>query len=115
MFAESVTPAGIAEPMLAVIFAPDWFVVTDHVLPVDVAVVGAPPATAAETVRVGVPATATWLIASTWKLNVWVAVWAFAAAAAAMMRRPLMMMLRDMFMAPPKRWAATSTRREGGR
>ena len=28
---ERVTPAGIAEPILAVIFAPDWFVVTAQV------------------------------------------------------------------------------------
>ena len=42
--ADSVSPAGIAEGMLAVIDAPVWLVVTDQVLPVDVTEVGALPA-----------------------------------------------------------------------
>src|SRR6185436_5400746 len=74
MSAESVTPDGRLDAMLAVIFAPVWLVVTAQVLPVEVTEVGAPPATAAVIVRVGVPATATRLIASTWKVTVWVAV-----------------------------------------
>src|SRR4051812_35657015 len=76
MFAERVTPDGMFEAMLAVILAPVWFVVTAQVFPVEVAEVGAPPATAAEIVRVGVPATEIRLMASTWKVMVWVAVWA---------------------------------------
>src|SRR4051812_35188443 len=112
MLADSVTPVGMADAMLAVILAPVWLVVTAHVLPVDVTEVGAPPATAAEMVRVGVPATDTRLIASTWKVTVWVAVCAWPEAAAATTRRPVMMMLRDIALYPPKRCAATSERRE---
>ena len=79
-------------------------VVTAQVLPVEVADVGAEPATAVLTVSVGVPVTAIWLIASTWNATDCEAVvWAFADAAAATTSRPEMMMLRDMFMKPPKR------------
>src|SRR5437588_7066994 len=55
--AESVTPAGIATPMLAVIFAPVWLQVTAQVLPADVTLVGALPATAALMSMVGAPVT----------------------------------------------------------
>src|SRR3954465_4698274 len=88
--AVSVSPAGMLLAIDAVILAPVWFVVTAQVLPLDVAEVGAPPATAAEMAMVGVPETATWLIASTWKVTVCVAVWACAEAAAATTSRPLM-------------------------
>src|ERR1041385_2438790 len=68
--AERVTPVGIALPIEAVIFAPVWLVVTAQVLPDEVTLVGAPPATAAVMVIDGVPLTATWLIASTWSVTV---------------------------------------------
>src|SRR4051812_28763946 len=90
MFAESVTPAGIAVGMLAVILAFVWLVVTAHVLPVDVTEVGAPPATAAEIARDGVPETEIRLIASTCIVTVCVAVWAEADAAAATTSRAAM-------------------------
>src|SRR5689334_21761211 len=111
MFADRVTPVGKADPMLAVILARVWLVVTAQVLPVEVAEVGAPPATAALIANVGVPDTETWLIASTWNVTVWVAVCALADAAAAATRMQLMMMLRDMFTNPPNRCEATSARR----
>jgi len=76
-FAESVTPAGIAEPMLAVIFEPVWFVVTAHVAAA-VALAGSLPAVAVFTTSEGLPEKAIWLMASTWKVTVWVAVWAVA-------------------------------------
>src|SRR3954463_9084821 len=90
MLAESVTPVGIAVGMLAVILAPVWFVVTAHVLPVEVTEVGAPPATAAEMVSDGVPPTEIRLIASTCIVTVCVAVCAEAEAAAATTSRAAM-------------------------
>src|SRR2546430_8259359 len=55
--AERVTPAGIALPMLAVILAVLWLVVTAQVLPEDVTLVGGLPGTAAVTAIVGEPVT----------------------------------------------------------
>src|SRR5437762_4690106 len=79
-FTESVRPPGMLEPMLAVIFAPDWFVVTAHVAAA-VTLVGLLPAVAVLMTSEGLPANAIWLIASTWKVMVCVAVCADAALA----------------------------------
>ena len=57
------------EPMLAVIFAPVWFVVTAHVAAA-VALVGLLPAVAVLITSEGLPTKAIWLIASTWKVTV---------------------------------------------
>src|SRR6478736_5738726 len=95
--AERVTPVGIVLPIEAVILAPLWLVVTAQVLPLEVTLVGAPPATAAEMVMDGVPVTATWLIASICSVTVCVAVCAAAEAAAAITRRPLMIIVRELF------------------
>src|SRR3954470_7820562 len=78
----SVRPAGMLLAIDAVILAPVWFVVTAQVLPLDVAEVGALPAEAVLMTSDGVPVTPTRLIASTWNVTVWVAVWADAEAAA---------------------------------
>src|SRR5687768_1020689 len=83
MLAERVMPVGMTVGIEAVIFAELWLVVTAQVLPVEVTEVGAPPATAAEIARDGVPATEIRLIASTCIVTVWFAVWAEAEAAAA--------------------------------
>ena len=61
------------EPMLAVILAPVWLVVTAHVAAA-VALVGLLPATAVLITSDGLPANAIWLMASTWKVTVCVAV-----------------------------------------
>ena len=55
-FADNVRPAGMLDAMLAVIFAPLWFVVTAHELLADVALVGALPATAVLMSSAGEPA-----------------------------------------------------------
>jgi hypothetical protein len=90
-------PAGIALPMLAVIFAVLWLVVTAQVLPEDVALVGALPATAARMSSVGEPVTATWLTASICQVTVCVVLCAAADAAAARTRRPLKSTERETF------------------
>src|SRR5436309_2790484 len=86
--AERVRPAGMFDAMLAVIFAPVWFVVTAHELLADVAEVGALPAVAVLMISDGEPVTLIWLIASTWNVTVCVAVWADAAADATSIRTP---------------------------
>src|SRR6185503_8650231 len=63
--AESVRPVGMAVVMLAITLAFDWLVVTDHVAPEDVTVVGALPAVAVVMPSDGLPLTAIWLMAST--------------------------------------------------
>ena len=63
-FTSSVRPAGMAEPMLAVILAAVWFVVTAHVAPA-VALVGALPAVAVLITSDGLPLNAIWFMAST--------------------------------------------------
>src|SRR4051812_37321589 len=78
---ERVRPAGIEGGVLAGIFAPVWFVVTAQVEVVKVAGVGWLPAVAVLIVREGAPLKAIWLIAFTWKVTVWGAVWARAGAA----------------------------------
>src|SRR5689334_11241477 len=70
-----VRPEGMAEPMLAVILAPVWLVVTAQVAPA-VALVGAEPAVAVLITSDGLPLKAIWLMASTWKATDCVAVWA---------------------------------------
>ena len=79
---DSVRPAAMAAGMLAVIFAPVWLVVTAQVAEASVTLVGAEPATAVVIVSDGAPTKATWLMALTAKVTVWVAVWAWADAAA---------------------------------
>src|SRR6058998_4164600 len=80
-FTASVRPAGMFDPMPAVILAPVWFVVTAHVAAA-VAPVGALPAVAVLMTSEGLPEKAIWLIASTWKVMVCVAVCADAALTA---------------------------------
>lgn len=80
-FTDSARPLGMFEPMLAVIFAPVWLVVTAHV-PAAVALEGSEPAVAVLITSDGLPEKAIWLIASTWKVTVCVAVWAAAWLAA---------------------------------
>src|SRR2546423_15480157 len=65
-FADNVSPAGIAELMLAVIFAPVWFVVTFHADDASMTVVGGLPAVAVVMVSDRGPDTETTLIAITW-------------------------------------------------
>src|SRR5437762_3279211 len=73
-FDDNVSPAGIAELMLAVIFAPVWFVVTFHDDDASMTVVGGLPAVAVVMASDGVPDTDTTLIAFTWMVTFWVAV-----------------------------------------
>src|SRR5689334_7813084 len=82
MLTWSVRPAGIAVLMLAVILAPLWLVVTAHEAAAE-ACVGLLPAVAVLINSEGEPATAIWLMASTWKLTLCVAVWADSEAAPA--------------------------------
>src|SRR6185295_4325959 len=70
---ESVTPVGIADPMLAVILAPVWLVVTAHVAAA-VALVGLLPAVAVLITSDGLPLKAIWLMASIWNVTDWLAV-----------------------------------------
>ena len=73
-FAESVTPVGMAVGMLARDRCARLDAVTDHVLPLDNTAVGAAtPADAELITSDGVPVTAIWLIAVTWKVTVCVA------------------------------------------
>src|SRR5689334_12483973 len=72
-FTWSVRPAGMTDPMLAVIFAPVWLVVTDQVAAA-VALVGALPAVAVLITSDGLPLKEIWLMASTWKVTDCVAV-----------------------------------------
>src|SRR6476620_5961999 len=60
---ERVTPVGMTVGMLAVILAPVWLVVTDHVAVALVMLVGPEPGVAVVTASVGAPANAIWLIA----------------------------------------------------
>src|SRR5437773_11028975 len=82
---ERVKPAGMFEPMLAVIFAPVWFVVTAHVAAA-VALLGLLPSVAVLITSDGLPAKETWFTASTWKVTTCVAVWAEAARVAPAIR-----------------------------
>src|SRR5689334_21094666 len=68
MLTWSVRPAGMAELMLAVIFAVLWFVVTAHVAAAE-ACVGLLPAVDVLMTSEGEPATEIWLMASTWKVT----------------------------------------------
>src|SRR3954466_11390823 len=99
----SVRPAGMLLAIDAVIFAPVWLVVTAQVLPLDVADVGAPPGVAVLMTSDGVPVTPTRLMASTWKVTVWVAVCAEAAVAAIATSSPPRI-LDESFMGVVLRW-----------
>src|SRR6476659_4590672 len=79
--AHRVRPAGMLLAIEAVILAPVWLVVTAQLLPADVAEVGALPGVALLITSDGVPVTPMRLIASTWKVTVWVAVCAEAVVA----------------------------------
>src|SRR3954470_20068350 len=100
----SVRPASMLLAIDAVILAPVWFVVTAHVLPLEVAEVGALPAVAVLMTSDGVPVTPTRLIASTWKVTVWVAVCAEADVAAKATSSPARI-FDEVFMGGLLRWA----------